>query len=205
MKSNNLVPASQRGVESGDASVQNGLGNPSPSRPAEIAPVASGGLSSVHAEFASFHEGYVRHYIALADSKATISLGMSAGLLTYVFSKPSFHDLIVKPAVTFPCVQAFIATGFLVLSTACAMSVISPRLTTTGEGIIFFGSVAKYPSSDRYMEQVAQRSEPELTSERLQHCYDISKLCARKYEMLRRAIWFGCLGLGSLLPLLSKI
>jgi Family of unknown function (DUF5706) len=205
MSSDNLVPASHSRAGTGAVASQDGLGPPPSPRPAEIAVVAGDNLTPAHAEFANFHEGYVRHYIALADSKATLALGVTAGLLTYLFSQPKFHDLIVSPVWKALFVQALISSTFLALSTACAALVIAPRLSSTGEEIVFFGSVAKYASSDSYVKQIARRNDAELTAARIQHCYEISNVCVRKYDMLRRAIWFGCLGVASLLPILSSI
>ncbi len=205
MSSENLVPALHGRTGTSAVASQDGLGTPPPPWSAEIAVVAGDNLTPAHAEFANFHEGYVRNYIALADSKATLALGVTAGLLTYLFSLPKFHDLIVSPVWKALVVQALISSLFLALSSACAVLVITPRLTPTGEEIVFFGSVAMYASSDSYMKQIARRSDAELTAARIHHCYEISKVCVRKYDMLRRAIWFGCLGVASLLPILSSI
>jgi hypothetical protein len=60
---------------------------------------------------------------------------------------------------------------------------------------VFFGSVAKKPSADAYVAELSSKSVEDLTSARLKHSYDISNVCARKYSLLKNAMWFALPGL----------
>lgn len=148
-------------------------------------------LEKAHEDFALFQEGYVRSYIALADAKATLLFGAGAGLITYLFSKERFEETIFSFSGSAPFFLYLTALVFLSLSTACAALVIVPRLTQSGEGLIFFGAVSAHPSAAGYLQHVAGLSASELTAARIKHCYDVSKTCVRKYNMLRRSFLFG--------------
>jgi Family of unknown function (DUF5706) len=176
-----------------------------PHSDAPIAPALSNELTRAHTDFISFHEGYVRHYVSLADTKATTVLGVVAGLLAYLFSQPKFNDLIFNPAWTAAYIQMAVTTLFLALAAGCAALVIVPRLGHSGEGVVFYGAVANHASSDAYLQQIAQRNEPELTAARIRHSYDVSKACVRKYDMLRKAVWFGFIGIASSLQILGSL
>jgi hypothetical protein len=182
-----------------------GLGiTPPPSSPT-IAPALHAELTSAHADFVSFHEEYVRHYISLADTKATAIFGAAAALLAYLFSQSKFHDLILAPAFNIEFVQVALTTFLLILSTFCASLVIAPRLAHTGEGTVFFGAVAQHSSSLKYLEHIANQNEAKLTAARIQHSYDVSRTCVQKYDMLRRAFWLGCLGIFSSFTVLLSL
>jgi hypothetical protein len=205
MTTTNQVTALTSAPTSQGSNPVGGLGiTPSPSAPT-VTPALHAELTQAHADFVSFHEEYVRHYISLADTKATMIFGATAGLLTYLFSQSKFHDLILSPALTAEYTHLASTTLLLILSAFCASLVVAPRLAHTGEGIVFFGSVAKYPSSLKYLEHVANQNETKLTAARIQHSYDVSKTCVRKYDMLRRSFWLGCLGIISSLLVLGTL
>jgi hypothetical protein len=203
MNTTGQVTASSSNSPSLGSNLTGGLGmTPPPSSPA-ITPTQSADLTQAHTEFASFREEYVRHYISLADTKATMLFGVAAGLLAYLFGQSKFNELIRDPAFTIEYTQVVTTVILLILSAFCASLVIAPRLANTGEGIVFFGSVARYSSSLKYLEHVAKQDEAKLTAARIQHTYDVSKACVKKYDMLRRAFWLGCLGMISSLAVLG--
>ena len=156
-------------------------------------------------EFAGFHEGYVRNYIALADTKAAIVFGLSSTFITFLFSKPGFHTLLFEPTCTWSTGFAWTSTVSLVSGAAFAAWVISPRLKHTSEGLVFFGAVRAYPSSMAYVDAIRSAGADRLADARLMHCYNVSDVCWRKYQTLRRAIWLSLAGLTASLPLLGSV
>lgn len=168
----------------------------------ELTPMS--GLEAHHDDFASFHEQYVRHYIQLADAKASLSFGSISAFLGYLANKDEVQELLLKPSCT--AEFGIVALGILLLLAAatCAFAVIAPRLSSpTGEGIVFFGAVAQRASGNDYVADVVSRSPAELTALRLKHCFDTSKVCDRKYRLLKAAIWLALPGVG--LGLLSLL
>lgn len=170
-----------------------------------LTPTRSNDLKAFHGEFAEFHEGYVRHYIALADTKAGFSFGIVSAILAHHLSDDKTRRLLIPPTgeVTFWISLASVL--LLLVSAYFSFLVIAPRLTApSGEGIVFFGSVATRSDASNYVGELARLSESELTSARLKHCYDISRVCASKYDRLKKAIWSGFPGLlGALFMLLA--
>lgn len=181
--------------------------------PAIEPPSASGGtvehvpevaLNAHHAEFASFHEEYVRHYIQFADAKAGIAFSIISAVLAFLVSKDEVRALILCPAFTAHFGITLSALLFLLASALCAFLVIAPRLSSSSdEGIVFFSAVAKRSSGDEFIRDIANRSASELAAARLRHSYDISRICARKYGLLKKAIWLALPGLALALTVIS--
>jgi hypothetical protein len=141
----------------------------------------------------------------MADTKATILIGLLSTFLAYLFHQKAFHDLVFHPAASVMSVLALGASVSLGLSAACAALVIAPRLGRSTEGLIFFQAVAGRASSENYLDDLSRRSPDQLISARIQHNYDISRVCTRKYAMLRSAIWLGFSGVAICLPTLGVI
>jgi hypothetical protein len=152
-------------------------------------------LGEAHGSFAEFHQGYVSGYIQFADTKAAWVFAIASGLLAYIFSTRAMETTLLLPAWSVPFVLASATLLLLVLAAAFSFLVIAPRFSRTGDGIVFFASVAKKKSADSFVREIASMNEGRLTEARLKHCYDISFVCARKYKYLRLAFWTGLLGL----------
>jgi hypothetical protein len=60
----------------------------------------------------------------------------------------------------------------LAVGAGILLSVIFPRLKGSRRGILFFNAIAEYDSS------------------KLQHCYDLSKVCSAKYRIAATALLF---------------
>ena len=168
-----------------------------PTAAVTIEPVPMLALEGYHSEFATFHEGYVRHYIQLVDAKAGVGFGIIAGVLAYLLGKDAVRNILLHPALSARFGFTFAAIFFLIASATCAFLVIAPRLRSSpGEaGLIFFGDVAERASDDEYVSDIASRSQSDLTVARLRHCYDVASVCSRKYALLKKSIWLALPGL----------
>jgi Family of unknown function (DUF5706) len=160
----------------------------------EISARPAPNLTQSHTDFAEFQEGYVGRYITLADTKASWAFAIASGVLAYLLSKSALRAQLLDPSWT-PHFVLLIPPLALLIASATSLLVITPRLSNSGEGLVFFGAVSKWPDASRYVEEVGRRSEAQLTELRLKHCFDVSKLCARKYGLLRKAILLGVAGL----------
>jgi hypothetical protein len=168
-----------------------------PTATATIEPVPASPLEAHHSEFATFHEGYVRHYIQLADAKAGVGFGMISGVLVYLLGKDTVRDVLLHPALTAKFGITLMAVLFLIASAMSAFLVIAPRLASSpgDAGLVFFGDVAGRASGDEYVSEVASRSESDLTASRLRHCFNVARVCTRKYALLKKSIWLALPGL----------
>lgn len=170
-------------------------------RAADLSSMAE--LGRLHADFAGFHESYVRHYIALADTKAAVVFGLASSVIAFLFAKQAYHDLLFEPVWAWRTALAYAVALLLVGGAGCAAWVIAPRLPHTGEGLVFFGAVRRYSSGTAYASAIGCESEAGLALARLRHCYDVSGVCWRKYVSLRRALWLTVAGIAAALPLLA--
>lgn len=147
-------------------------------------------VSEGHADFAEFHEQYIRHYIAFADTKAGVIFTLAAGLFGFLLGDEAVKKALFEPesfcTFAIPALSLFLLT----LTASFAFLVIAPRLSSkSGEGLVFFGAVADRKSATEYIFDVGSSSIQELTEARLKHCYDIAVICQQKYKFLKYAIW----------------
>lgn len=135
---------------------------------ADSVPFHSVIFNDAHTDFASFQEGYVRHYIALADTKAGVIFTFVAGIIGYHLVNKGFLESISSPSFTIGyCVPAFALLLLGVVGTL-AFLVIAPRLAAPShEGFVFFAAVASRRSSEQYVREVSALTIKELTSARL--------------------------------------
>lgn len=153
-------------------------------------------LDEAHRSFAEFHQEYVSSYIQFADTKAAWIFAIAAGLLVYILDKNDLHALLLFPQDPNLHMPIFVATVVLLIASAVlSFLVVLPRLPASGEGIVTFFSVAKKPSADSYVREVASMTDAALTEARLKHSYTISGVCSTKYARLRWAFITGVGGL----------
>ncbi len=186
---------------SGDTPVA-GSRQPSQTRKSDVTKID---VEASLAEFASFHEGYLRHYVALADTKAVVLFGLVTTFVTFLFSKSGFQLLVFEPSCHWRSVLAWASAVLLIVGAGLGTWVIAPRLKHTGEGLVFFGAVRAHAHGEAYAQAVRAARGERLNDARLRHCYDVSNICWNKYQNLRLAIWVSALGLVLALPLLGSI
>lgn len=156
----------------------------------QVIPTAN--LKAEHGEFAEFHEDYVRNYINLADNKAAWAFAIAGGVLAYLVTDAGIRSILLTPSLSVQFSVVALSILLLCASAACSFLVVAPRLSSpSNEGVVFFGAVAKRKSAASYIADVAAMSPEGLTEARIKHCFDISRVCARKYFFLRIAIWVG--------------
>jgi len=153
-------------------------------------------LHEHHKEFSEFHEGYVSRYISLADTKASWIFALTSALLVFMATDDDLAQVYIAIKGDWLGVLILLVIfTLLALGGIFSFLVIAPNLRSwSGESLVFFASVAKQKDSETYIDKIAQLDDHQMTDIRLQHCYDISKVCARKYKCLRCAIWFGAIG-----------
>lgn len=88
----------------------------------------------------------------------------------------------------------FVSMLGLAVGAGILLAVVFPRLKGSRRGILFFNAIAEYGNSAEYVEDVLVHSGDYLVRTKLQHCYDLSKVCRAKYRMLRIGFWVGSIG-----------
>jgi hypothetical protein len=87
---------------------------PAPDATSPQAASAPPSLEARHLEFATFHEGYLGRYITLADTKATLTFGVTAAVLGWLLSQKPFITVLLRPELAWPFATAAAATTLLI-------------------------------------------------------------------------------------------
>ncbi|MCI0434372.1 MAG: DUF5706 domain-containing protein [Gemmatimonadetes bacterium] len=150
----------------------------------------------VHLQFADETHEYLRESIQLADQKAGAIAAGATALLAYLF-RGGAADVWMLPARPSGIgdVIGLIAVAGLALSVIGALAVIVPRLTGAPRGPVYWKSIAQFDSATSYTGMIRSLDDTGLVDARLQHCFELARVCTRKYRALNRAIWAGAVGL----------
>jgi hypothetical protein len=74
------------------------------------------------------------------------------------------------------------------------LGVVVPRLKGSRRGILFFNAIAEYESSVVYTEDVIRRPDNEIVRTKLQHTYELAKVCRSKYRVLIAGLYVAIIG-----------
>lgn len=154
--------------------------------------------------FSGFAHEYIREYISLADQKATFFFTGATALLAFLYSK-NVSARWLKPVMTWNILDtiAFVAMAALAVGAFLALLVVIPRTPGSRRGFLFWEAIAEYDTGRQYADELSLLSPATLFQVKAEHCFELSKVCRRKYRMLRCALWTGAVGLaGSLLVFL---
>lgn len=158
----------------------------------EVMPAPAFALEDHHMDFANFQEEYVRNYIALADTKAAWTFTIASGVLVYLIATDETKAALLAPELSLAHAFLVGSVVLLIVSALFSFRVVAPRLgSQSGEGIVFFGSVAAKADAKAYVRDISAHDSSALAEARLKHCFDVSTVCTRKYASLKKAIWFG--------------
>ena len=155
-------------------------------------------MNSHHSEFAKFQHDYITGNIAAADQKEVVILAIASGLLGYAISNPEYVGWLRTGLTGFAELLSSLSIILLVLSAACALKVLWPSLKGEPKGIVYWQSVSGQKSKSKFVADVSKCSAEELTTEILEHNFEIANVCNRKFQWLRGALWAGLLGVAFL-------
>ncbi len=156
--------------------------------------------SASHGRFSDEVHTYLREYIRNADQKATFFFATLTALLAFLNAQ-NVSARWLKDIRLWSFVDAlgFLSMFGLAAGAATLLAVIFPRLKGSRRGIFFFDAIAECDGPGEYANDVLSHSGDHLVRTKLQHCYELSKICSTKYRVLRVGFWIGCVGAGSAL------
>lgn len=148
-----------------------------------------------HLKFAEEANQYVREHIRNADQKAGFFFAATTTILAFLHQK-NVAERWVKPIQQWSLIDAlsFVAMAGLAAGAFVFLIVIFPRLKGSRRGLVFFNAVAEYDTSSEYADEVCRHTAGELGRIKLQHSYDLAKVCRSKYEALRVGFLLGSAG-----------
>jgi hypothetical protein len=150
---------------------------------------------SSHSRFSDDAHEYVREHIRNADQKATFFFAALTAILAFLNTQNVPTRWLKDPRL-WSLVDALGFVSMLGLATGAAilLSVVFPRLRGSRRGLLFFNAISEYDTSTDYANDVLTRSHDDLVRTKLQHCYELSKICSAKYRALRIGFWVGSVG-----------
>lgn len=153
-----------------------------------------------HEAFTSFEHMYLLTYMQLADAKASVFMAITSGAIAYIVGHYGLGWIKLEH-IRLHLILLPVSMTFLTFSAASAFAVIVPRI---GEptGVIHFRAVAMRKSAADFASDVLTTSQSEMFEQQMSYCYELARICSRKYRWLDRSLWSGVLGYGSFLATL---
>lgn len=139
---------------------------------------------------------YVRDMLNNADNKAQRYIAFSSAFLIWLNSNRG-QKILNVPIIEWRYLEILYLVAILGMA-ACALFslfTIVPRLKGSKKGIIYFNSVAAFENKNDFVIAVLKKSEHELIIDELQHVFELSNICSKKFFWLKIAVWTGGIGL----------
>jgi len=167
-------------------------------QPASPASPAGPGDAEARERFAEATHQYVREYIRLADQKASFLFTGGTALLAFLYNSEVSAKWL-KPVMQWNILDtvAFVAMTALALGVLLALLVVIPRTSGSRRGFLFWEAIAEYDSGRQYSDDLRLLSAATLSQVKAEHCFDLARVCRKKYRVLRAAIWTGAVGLAA--------
>lgn len=154
------------------------------------------GPARVHADFAVATRRFLEGQITLADSKAGVLLTLSVMVLAYLVRVGSGTawqgSLGAGGAESLLAVATLVGLGGGLVG---ALAVVVPRTRGRPEGLVFWRAILEFETPRDYAEAVTRLDAEAVATSVLEDCHRLSALCARKFAVLRWALWAASLGL----------
>jgi hypothetical protein len=150
-----------------------------------------------HENYISFEHMHLLTYMQLADAKAAVFMAITSGAIAYIVGHYGLtwvnFEHIRLHVILLP-----VSTILLTFAAGSAFAVIVPRIGE-GSGIIHFRAVAKRTSAKQFASDVLGTSQSEMFDEQMAYCYELARICTRKYRWLDRSLLSGVLGYAAFL------
>jgi hypothetical protein len=185
------------------AEVQRPLALPAPGGGADVASTADKLTTSRpesspdpgHGRFADEVHGYVREHIRNADQKATFFFAALTAILAFLNTQNVPTRWLKDPMLwSLVDILGFVSMLGVAAGAAILLAVVFPRLKGSRQGLLYFNAISEYPSAAGYANDVLASPHGNLVRAKLQHCYELSKVCSAKYRALRIGFWVGSIG-----------
>jgi hypothetical protein len=85
----------------------------------------------------------------------------------------------------------------LAIGVLLALIVVIPRTPGSRRGFLFWEAIAEYDNGRQYADELGRLSSASLFQVKAEHCFDLARVCRRKYSVLRAAILAGAIGLAA--------
>lgn len=146
--------------------------------------------------FANDVHAYLRQNITWADQKAAFMFAGASGFLAYLNAHQAFAFVRGRAPFSYPDVLLVAAAVCLMIAATASFITYWPRTKGMRAGLVFWGAIAKNESAGAYVERVKDKTADELAAAKLEHSYELAKICDRKFRWADIAVRFGVVGFG---------
>lgn len=145
------------------------------------------------------HASALQH-VVMADRKAGIVFTLLSAALLFLFTR--------MPVFAWPpdaeAALWLVTVALLVSATALAFLVVLPRVRgATTPGVLFWGAIARHRNSAAFVEALCANEASQLGRGKAAYCYELSRICQRKFQLLQLALVMAAAGLMLFLVLLA--
>jgi Pycsar effector protein len=147
--------------------------------------------------FANDVHGYLRQNITWADQKAAFVFAAASGFIAYLNSKSAFEVFKGTEPFASHHLVLIVASVCIVLSAIAAFATIWPHTKGSSAGLVFWGAIAKNASPGAYVDRVKDKTAEELAAAKLDHAFELAKICERKFRWVDAGVRFGIAGFGA--------
>jgi hypothetical protein len=142
---------------------------------------------------------YLTDNIKFADQKAGFLIafdGLLVKAAVELFNSAGVRfDSLLKFSLSIWHVSVIVGAGSLIIGIILCLGVVFPRRGgVVKKGLVFWESIAQYPSATEYVQDVMIAADDELDRVMAEQQYFVSVTATRKYHILRRAFWASCIG-----------
>ncbi len=173
---------------------------PAPAKAEEeaVALVSSAEIGQDLSAFASDLHVYLQQNVTWADAKAAFLFAASGGVLAYLhgqgLTKRIMPHVFEVPNTLSNTVGMIAVAGFVV-SACAAFATFWPRTGGDAEGIVFWKAIAtKFKSGDLFTASVIDRNSRALAEAKLHHCWELARVCHRKFRWANVASYGAAIG-----------
>lgn len=157
-----------------------------------------------HLSFLKHTHRYLRESISFADKKTGFVFALDSAFLV-VLHEANLSSTWIKNTSSWGAsdVVSFFATGFLLLSSLFACTVVFPQTPRSLDQVIFWRNIQAHCSVSQYRDLLYGLDERQLADELTKHIFMLANICDTKYFRLHLSIAFGSIGIFLALALLS--
>lgn len=147
-------------------------------------------------DFALATRRFLQDQITLADSKAAVVTTVGVAVLAYLLRAGGAADWR-RPLSSWGLDSLLGLVAVLALGGGIvgALAVVLPRIAGRREGYVFWHAILDHEAPGDYARAIRALEPDEVEAALLEDCHRLAGICARKFEVLRRAMWAASVGL----------
>jgi hypothetical protein len=146
--------------------------------------------------FVTYVHDYICDFIKFADQKAAFIFAGASAFLALVYNQGG-RTIWHMPVSSWRA-HEWLAGATIVLTVSSALLAVlavAPKLTGARRGLIYWGSISAFSNPQDYSLALTKLDSRRAVDEMSRHCYELSRITKKKYQLINWSIWIGIAGL----------